>query len=107
MNKRKHISTNPSKIYHRVTEHCQGLIHDMFFKEKSIEQIQKEYGYSTKHNAQNQTQMRWADKKGKRTRRKKNKFIQFLTLNIKYLKINSKKSKLGWFFCLWYKDIDC
>ncbi len=41
-------------LLHRVTEHCQGLIHDMFFKEKSIEQIQKEYGYSTKHNAQNQ-----------------------------------------------------
>lgn len=26
----------------------------MFFKNKPIEQIQKEYGYSTKHNAQNQ-----------------------------------------------------
>lgn len=39
---------------HKITEHCKGLIHDMFFKEKSIEQIQKEYGYSTIHNAQNQ-----------------------------------------------------
>ncbi|MFM9989093.1 RNA polymerase sigma factor [Flavobacterium sp.] len=39
---------------HKITEHCQGLIHDMFFKEKSIEIIQKEYGYSTIHNAQNQ-----------------------------------------------------
>jgi len=39
---------------HKITKHCQGLIHDMFFKEKSIEQIQKDYGYSTKHNAQNQ-----------------------------------------------------
>lgn len=39
---------------HKVTKHCQGLIHDLFFKEKSIEQIQKDYGYSTKHNAQNQ-----------------------------------------------------
>ncbi len=39
---------------HKITIHCQGLIHDMFFKEKSIEQIQKDYGYSTKHNAQNQ-----------------------------------------------------
>lgn len=39
---------------HKITKHCQGLIHDMFFKEKAIEQIQKEYGYSTKHNAQNQ-----------------------------------------------------
>jgi RNA polymerase sigma factor (sigma-70 family) len=39
---------------HKITKHCQGLIHDMFFKEKSIEQIQKEYGYSSVHNAQNQ-----------------------------------------------------
>lgn len=39
---------------HQITEHCKGLIHDMFFKEKTIDQIQKEYGYSTKHNAQNQ-----------------------------------------------------
>ncbi len=39
---------------HQITDHCRGLIHDIFFKEKAIEQIQKEYGYSTKHNAQNQ-----------------------------------------------------
>jgi RNA polymerase sigma factor (sigma-70 family) len=39
---------------HRITTHCKGLIHDMFFKEKTIEQIQKQYGYSTIHNAQNQ-----------------------------------------------------
>jgi RNA polymerase sigma factor (sigma-70 family) len=39
---------------HKITEHCKGLIHDMFFKEKAIEQIQQEYGYSTKHNAINQ-----------------------------------------------------
>lgn len=39
---------------HKITEHCKGLIHDMFFKNKPIEQIQKEYGYTTKHNAQNQ-----------------------------------------------------
>lgn len=38
----------------RITEHCKSLIHGMFFKEKTIEQIQKEYGYATKHNAQNQ-----------------------------------------------------
>ncbi|HVA98722.1 MAG TPA: sigma-70 family RNA polymerase sigma factor [Bacteroidia bacterium] len=38
----------------KITLHCKGLIHDMFFKEKNIEQIQKEYGYSSKHNAQNQ-----------------------------------------------------
>lgn len=39
---------------HQITEHCKGLIHDMFFQQKAIEQIQKEYGYTTKQNAQNQ-----------------------------------------------------
>ncbi len=38
----------------KITSHCKGLIHDMFFKEKTIAQIQEEYGYSAKHNAQNQ-----------------------------------------------------
>ncbi|GGG96537.1 hypothetical protein GCM10011416_12930 [Polaribacter pacificus] len=37
-----------------ITEHCNRLIQDIFFKEKAIEQIQKDYGYSTRHNAQNQ-----------------------------------------------------
>jgi len=37
-----------------ITIHCQKIIDDIFFKEKQIAQIQKEYGYSTKHNAQNQ-----------------------------------------------------
>lgn len=36
-----------------ITGHCNRLLHDMFFKKKPIEQIQTEYGYSTKHNAQN------------------------------------------------------
>lgn len=39
---------------HKITKHCKGLIHDIFFKEKAIEQIQKEYGYTSIHNAQNQ-----------------------------------------------------
>lgn len=45
------------KLYYhlgKITIHCQRLIQDIFFKEKTIDQIQKEYGYSTKHNAQNQ-----------------------------------------------------
>ncbi|MEX0811673.1 MAG: sigma-70 family RNA polymerase sigma factor [Chitinophagales bacterium] len=37
-----------------ATDHCNKLIHDIFFKNKAIEQIQKEYGYTTRHNAQNQ-----------------------------------------------------
>lgn len=38
----------------QITTHCQHLIRKMFFQSESIEQIQKEYGYSSKHNAQNQ-----------------------------------------------------
>ena len=38
----------------KITDHCNRLIHDLFFKEKAIEQIQKDYGYSSRHNAQNQ-----------------------------------------------------
>lgn len=38
----------------KITDHCSRLMHDMFFKNKPIEQIQKDFGYSTKHNAQNQ-----------------------------------------------------
>lgn len=41
-------------LLHKITEHCKGLIHDMFFNEKPIEKIRKEYGYTTIHNAQNQ-----------------------------------------------------
>lgn len=39
---------------HKITTHCKGLIHDMFMKSKPIEQIQTEYGYSSKHTALNQ-----------------------------------------------------
>ncbi len=38
----------------KITEHCNRLINDIFFNEKAIEQIQKDYSYSTRHNAQNQ-----------------------------------------------------
>ena len=38
----------------KITSHCNRLIHDMFFKNKTIEEIQKEYGYSTRQNAINQ-----------------------------------------------------
>jgi RNA polymerase sigma factor (sigma-70 family) len=39
---------------HQFSDHCRRLIHDMFFKNQPIKQIQKDYGYSTIHNAQNQ-----------------------------------------------------
>lgn len=38
----------------KITEHCNGLIEDIFFKGKDISEIQKDYGYSSIHNAQNQ-----------------------------------------------------
>lgn len=38
----------------KITEHCYGLITDFFLKEKTIEEIQEEYGYTTRHSAQNQ-----------------------------------------------------
>ena len=56
------ISIEEEKNYHdkllnlmdKITNHCRGIIDDIFFKNKSIVQIQKDYGYSTKHNAINQ-----------------------------------------------------
>lgn len=38
----------------QISLHCQKFIHDVYLKNKTISQIQKEYGYTTKHNAQNQ-----------------------------------------------------
>ncbi|PVX52440.1 RNA polymerase sigma factor (sigma-70 family) [Balneicella halophila] len=39
----------------KISKHCDGLIEDIFVNGKAIEEIQKEYGYSTKHSAHNQT----------------------------------------------------
>lgn len=38
----------------KITDHCNRLLQDMFFRNKSIDDIQQQYGYSTRHNAQNQ-----------------------------------------------------
>lgn len=38
----------------KISSHCQTLIHDIFMKNKNIDEIQEKYNYSTKHNAQNQ-----------------------------------------------------
>lgn len=38
----------------KITDHCNQLITDIFFKDKAIDQIQSDYGYSSRHNAQNQ-----------------------------------------------------
>ncbi len=37
-----------------ISAHCNRLINDMFFKGKSIEEVQTDYGYSSRHNAINQ-----------------------------------------------------
>lgn len=42
------------KYIFKVSKHCQGVIDDVFFKGKTTEQIQKEYGYSSRQNAANQ-----------------------------------------------------
>ncbi|MDN3656678.1 sigma-70 family RNA polymerase sigma factor [Ferruginibacter paludis] len=39
---------------HQISDHCRRLIHDMFFKNQPIKQIQQDYGYTSIHNAQNQ-----------------------------------------------------
>lgn len=38
----------------KITAHCSRLIQDMFFKHKPVEQVQIEYGYSSRHNTVNQ-----------------------------------------------------
>ncbi len=38
----------------KISSHCNRLINAMFFDGKSIEEVQSEYGYSTRHNAINQ-----------------------------------------------------
>lgn len=48
---------NSEKILYamaKMTSHCKKLITDIFFRGKVIEEIQKEYGYTTRHNATNQ-----------------------------------------------------
>jgi RNA polymerase sigma factor (sigma-70 family) len=45
------------KLYYyldKITHHCSKLLHDLYFHNKTLEQIKEEYGYSTLHNAQNQ-----------------------------------------------------
>lgn len=56
------LSINDEKSYweklqtylSKITAHCNHLLQSMFFENKNIEAIQKEYCYSSRHNAQNQ-----------------------------------------------------
>lgn len=50
----KYYKSQLQQYLYKVSKHCQSVIEDVFFKGKSTEQIQKEYGYSNKHNAANQ-----------------------------------------------------
>ena len=38
----------------KLSAHCYHLLSSIFFENKSIIEIQKIFGYTTKHNAQNQ-----------------------------------------------------
>jgi len=56
------------KLLQRITAHCSRLIRDMFYHGKDIDEIQLEYGYSSRQNAINQkykcmSQLRKASKK--------------------------------------------
>ncbi len=38
----------------KITEHCSRLINDIFYKGKELQEIQAQYGYTSRHNAVNQ-----------------------------------------------------
>jgi RNA polymerase sigma factor (sigma-70 family) len=42
------------KYLHKISMHCQMFIDEVYFKGKTIQQIQQQYNYSTKQNALNQ-----------------------------------------------------
>jgi RNA polymerase sigma factor (sigma-70 family) len=42
------------KYLHKASDHCKMLIYEIYFANKTPEQIQEEYGYTTKHNFANQ-----------------------------------------------------
>lgn len=50
----KDLKDKLQTVLHKITKHCSGLIHDLFFNEKSMEDIKVEYGYANKHTAQQQ-----------------------------------------------------
>jgi len=41
-------------LLNRLTAHCHRMIHDLFYRGKDIQEIQSEYGYTTRQNAINQ-----------------------------------------------------
>ncbi len=43
-----------TNIFTRLTYKCKLLLHAIFYDDKSITQVTEEFGYTTKHNAQNQ-----------------------------------------------------
>jgi RNA polymerase sigma factor (sigma-70 family) len=47
-------SKKTSNIFTRITLKCTSLLKAIFYDEKNIETVTKEFGYTNKHNAQNQ-----------------------------------------------------
>ncbi len=48
------FSNRLAKVYRTITGKCKTLLHAIFYDEKNIETVTKEFGYTNKHNAQNQ-----------------------------------------------------
>jgi RNA polymerase sigma factor (sigma-70 family) len=48
------INNRLAKIYRKITGKCRTLLHAIFYDEKNIETVTKEFGYTNKHNTQNQ-----------------------------------------------------
>ena len=43
-----------ARIYRKITGKCRTLLHAIYYDEKNIDEVTKEFGYTNKHNAQNQ-----------------------------------------------------
>lgn len=48
------IKNQLARIYRKITGKCQTLLTAIFYDEKNIDTVTKEFGYTNKHNAQNQ-----------------------------------------------------
>lgn len=42
------------RIFNQVTNHCNKLLHDLFFNEKTITEVKEKYNYKTLNSARNQ-----------------------------------------------------
>lgn len=51
---RNTVITKLKGLFQRITAHCYQMIQDLFYRGKDIQEIQMEYGYTTRKNAINQ-----------------------------------------------------